>query len=118
MRLLQGARADSMTAPRVSGIVVNYRTPDLTIRAGESLVADGVQELVVVENGSGDDSLERLRAFADASTSTNLIEVPDNLGFGQGANLGAEAASGDFVFFLNSDASVEPGCTDGLIDVL
>ena len=38
-----------------------------------------------------------------------MIENDANLGFGAGCNVGAAAASGELLLFLNPDATVEPG---------
>lgn len=103
----------------VYAIVVNFRTPDLTAAAVARL-RDGApddRDLVVyiVDNGSGDDSVARLRATCP---ETILIASSSNLGFAGGNNLAlrdilatapAGAARDDaFVLLLNSDVAVEP----------
>lgn len=62
-------------------------------------------EIIVVENGSGDDSLERLTTLGDQIT---LIDSGANLGFTGGCNLGAGSATGEFIAFLNNDAKPHP----------
>lgn len=105
----------------VHAIVVNFRTPDLTIGAVASLLAGGAgaRDLVVrvVDNGSGDASVERIRA---RFPELRLIASPRNLGFAGGNNLAlrevlaetasldATAARDSFVLLLNSDVVVEP----------
>ncbi|MCS4276778.1 GT2 family glycosyltransferase/glycosyltransferase involved in cell wall biosynthesis [Mycetocola sp. BIGb0189] len=89
----------------VSVVLVNFRGTDDTITCIEGLRAlnwpQDKLEIVVVENGSGDDSLERLKALGDTIT---LIDSGANLGFTGGCNLGVEKSSGEFVAFLNNDA--------------
>jgi GT2 family glycosyltransferase/glycosyltransferase involved in cell wall biosynthesis len=89
----------------VSVILVNYRGADDTIAAIEHLEAvDWPRErleIVVVENGSGDESLSRLRGLG---SRIRLVESADNLGFAAGCNLGVARASGEVVAFLNNDA--------------
>jgi GT2 family glycosyltransferase len=63
-------------------------------------------ELVVVDNGSADDTLVAVRQLAPAAT---VIEAGANLGFAAGANAGARAARGDLLVFLNPDATAAPG---------
>lgn len=92
-----------------SVVIVNYRTPDLSIRAARSALADGADQVVVVDNASGDDSLARLRTLVDDRLT--VIASPTNGGFGSGANRGAAASTGDTLLFLNSDAAVRAGAS-------
>ena len=101
-----------MAEPRagvVSVILVNFRGADDTIEAVEGLRAVEWPaerlEVVVVENGSGDDSAARIRAAAPWVT---LVESTANTGFAGGCNLGVAASSGEYVAFLNSDAKPDP----------
>ena len=63
--------ASEEQAPTVESLTVvipNWETPDYTVESAQALIADGVpaNRVVVVENGSGDDSVERLaRALPD-----------------------------------------------------
>ena len=88
----------------VSVVLVNFRGTDDTITAVAGLreldwPADRL-EIVVVENGSGDDSAARLREVAGIV----LVESAANLGFAGGCNLGVQHSTGDVVAFLNNDA--------------
>lgn len=89
----------------VSVVLVNFRGVDDTLECVRGLAAlnwdPEMLEIVVVENGSGDDSLERLR---EISGQIKLVESPENLGFTGGCNLGVAESSGEFVAFLNNDA--------------
>jgi GT2 family glycosyltransferase len=94
---------------RVAVVIVNYRTKDLTSTAIRSVLDEPeVEEVVVVDNGSGDDSGPALRTqFSDSPV--RLVESPTNIGFGQGVNLGVKACRAPFLLLLNSDAVVRPG---------
>lgn len=89
----------------VSVVLVNFRGADDTIECVAGLRALNwpaeLLEIVVVENGSGDDSLEKLRALGDDIV---LIDSGANLGFTGGCNLGVSKSTGEFVAFLNNDA--------------
>lgn len=89
----------------VSVILVNFRGADDTIEAiGHLGQLDWPQdklEIVVVENASGDDSAERIRA---AAPHVNLVISKTNDGFAGGCNRGVAASSGEFVALLNNDA--------------
>ena len=89
----------------VSVVLVNFRGAEDTIAAISHLGAlDWPQErleIVVVENGSGDDSAERIRA---AAPHVVLVVSKKNEGFAGGCNRGVAASYGEFVAFLNNDA--------------
>ena len=93
----------------VSVVLVNFRGVDDTLRAVEELGAldwpAARLEVVVVENASGDDSLERLRTLGSRIT---LVESRENLGFAGGCNLGVSRSSGEYVALLNNDARPHP----------
>jgi GT2 family glycosyltransferase len=59
-------------------------------------------ELIVVDNGSTDETSQSLKDQQDVK----LIRNETNLGFPKGCNQGIEAASGDSVLFLNNDTVV------------
>ncbi len=63
-------------------------------------------ELVVVDNASGDGSGALVRELAPEA---KLVKLPENVGFAAGANRGVEAASGDLVVLLNPDAIPQAG---------
>jgi N-acetylglucosaminyl-diphospho-decaprenol L-rhamnosyltransferase len=89
----------------LSTIIVSYRTPDLTECAARSALAaadDG--DVIVVDNASGDATLERLGAILDPRLA--VIANERNVGFGTAANVGARRAVGDVLLFLNSDATL------------
>lgn len=89
----------------VSVVLVNFRGAADTVEAIKGLREldwpEGQLEIVVVENGSGDDSMEVLKAVPGKVT---IIESKENLGFAGGCNLGVSKASGEYVAFLNNDA--------------
>ena len=86
----------------VSVIIVNYNTLHVIKPCIDSIVAqthDIGYEIIVVDNGSTDGSIE---ALSDDKRVT-LILTGENLGFGRANNRGLEHAKGRYVFFLNSD---------------
>lgn len=105
---------------RLAAVVVNYRTPDETLRALASLrqSARALDDVLVVDNASGDGSIDRLRAFAPGAT---VLASSSNLGFSGGSNLGireALARGADMVLLVNSDAVLPPDCAGRLESVL
>ncbi len=93
----------------VSVVLVNFRGADDTVEAVRNLrQLDWPQdrlEIIVVENASGDGSLEKLRSIPGEII---LIESKKNLGFTGGCNLGVQKASGEYIAFLNNDARPHP----------
>jgi GT2 family glycosyltransferase len=61
-------------------------------------------ELVVVDNGSHDDTVGIVRA---ATPHARVIETGENIGFGRACNAGAEAARGSHLLFINPDSVVD-----------
>jgi GT2 family glycosyltransferase len=95
--------------PLTVAVVLNYRTPDLTARAVESLqVTAPSSPVIVVDNGSDDGSVETLRRLCPGG---RLLAAEQNAGFSAGCNLGITAAlalGADRVLLLNSDAVAIP----------
>lgn len=69
--------------------------------------------VIIVDNASTDhEALATLAARYGAVVLTNEA----NLGFGAACNAGAAAADSRYVFFLNPDAQIAPGCLEALAD--
>ena len=89
----------------VSVVLVNYRGADDTITCLKAF--DTIDwprkrlELIVVDNDSGDDSVQRIRA---ALPSVTVIDAGSNTGFAGGCNLGIASATGEYVGLINNDA--------------
>ena len=106
-----------MHKPEVSIIIVNYRTPDLTIRCVESIVQTTrvTYEIIVVDNDSQDDSVEQIR---HAHPTVQIIENTENEGFGRANNLGAAHAKGTYLLLINSDVILQENCIDHCLELL
>ena len=96
---------------RVSVVILSWNTAELTVECLRSVEAafergevDG--ELVVVENGSEDDSAERIAAEFPAA---KLLCNEENRGYSCGVNQGVAASSGEWVLLLGSDAQLLEG---------
>lgn len=66
-------------------------------------------ELIVVNDGSNDDSLAILKKLAGRYSGLRVIDQP-NMGPGPARNHGIKEASGQFIAFLDSDDSWHPDC--------
>lgn len=96
----------------LSIITLNYKKPDLTLACLDSLYGQfgeefqsGKMEVIVVDNDSQDDSVEKLQSAIKKEEYKNVrfMESGENGGFAKGNNLGAKSAKGDFLLFLNND---------------
>lgn len=109
-------------------IIVNYRTPLLTVDCLRSLRPEMLAHLgaqvVVVENASGDDSA---RVISTAIRNegwggwARVVESPVNGGFAYGNNVAlrpalARGSGFDFFWLLNPDTTVRPGALDALLE--
>ncbi len=108
------------TRPDVSVVMPVFNKLELTRVCLESLGAVGAEasfEIIVVDNGSTDGSREWLTE-QQQSGRVRLVLNPENLGFSQGCNLGAKAAQGRYILFLNNDMEVLPGWLDPMVSTL
>jgi N-acetylglucosaminyl-diphospho-decaprenol L-rhamnosyltransferase len=103
---------------RISIIIVNYRSANLVGDLLASISRQGrgwVDRVMVVDNASGDGSVEALRAMITTLGISNWVEVLDagrNAGFGAGNNVGAATSlraefKPDLLWFLNPDTLVD-----------
>jgi glycosyltransferase involved in cell wall biosynthesis len=99
---------------RVSVIVPAKNAAVFLVEAIVSVLAQGrdVDELIIVDDNSTDESVSIARGFADSR-----IRVIANCGSGVSAarNTGARAASGDWLMFLDSDDRLRPGAIAALL---
>lgn len=98
------------TGSKVAVIILNWNGKEDTLECLDSVYKMDYPhlEVVVVDNGSSDDSSAAIRArFKDAS----LIENKTNLGFCGGYNIGIKYALSrepDYLLILNNDALADP----------
>lgn len=108
------ALAPELRASLVSIVVLNWNTRDLTIGCLDAVrrTTRGDWELIVVDNGSTDGSIEAFRRSACART--RVFGLPENLGFAGGMNRGMREARGGSVCLLNSDTVPTQGWLESL----
>lgn len=107
-----------MGSSSIHVVIVNWRRPDDTIACVRSVLASDTGDLriVVVDNGSGNGSVERI---ADACPEVDLISLPENLGYAGGYNTGIEQAlttNSENVMLLNNDNEVAPSAIQALLE--
>lgn len=108
---------------RLAIIVLNYRTPQLTLDCLTTLVPEVDDDcvVVVVDNASGDGSADVIARTIEArgwGRFARLIRAPNNGGFAAGNNLGILSVDADAYLLLNSDTLVCPGAVRSLREAL
>jgi hypothetical protein len=103
--------------PVISVVVVNWNRRDLLRACLDSLAAQTFTdfEIIVVDNGSNDGSVEMVKNF---SRPIGLIENTENRGFCAGNNQGFAVSQSEFVALLNNDAEAEPGWLQAMLDAI
>lgn len=99
---------------RLSIAIVSYNTAPLLARCLDSIArcaADLEPEIIVVDNGSADDSVALVQMRYPA---VRLILPGRNTFYSAGNNLAIRAAQGDAILVLNPDTELHPGALQAL----
>lgn len=110
--------ADAAAAPLVSIIVValdNLAFNRLCLESVLVNTASPSYEVIVVDNGSTDDTPAYLRELAAIHPNVRVLTNARNLGFAPAVNQGLADAAGDVLVLLNNDTVVPPGWLTGLV---
>jgi GT2 family glycosyltransferase len=97
-------------------VIPNWNSLEHLKRCLDSLRSDpsaSALELLVVDNGSADGSVEYL-----AGRGIPHVPLPENIGFAAAVNLGAARTEADAILILNADTVLEPGCLGRLLEAL
>ena len=100
---------------RWAAVVVNFEAGAALTGCVQSLLADdsaGVPEVVVVDNGSDDGSVDALRS---ACPEVAVLSGGGNVGYAAAANRGTAATSAPVVAVCNPDLVVTPGTGAALL---
>ena len=101
----------------VSIVIPHWNNLDVLSECLESISNTDFEnfETIVVDNASTDNSVASVRSNYP---NVKLIENDKNYGYAGGCNIGAEAASGDFLIFLNNDTVQEKDWISNLIKTI
>ncbi|WP_108663651.1 glycosyltransferase family 2 protein [Acuticoccus kandeliae] len=101
--------------PIISTVINNYNYGAYVSRAVESALAQtgAWNEIIVVDDGSTDNSLEILKAYG----SRIRIIAQDNHGQASAINAGVAASRGEFIAFLDADDWWYAGRNEAVVDV-
>ena len=101
----------------VSAIIVNYNAGLILNEAVNSLLgSDSVVQVIVVDNGSVDHSMDEIERLAVSQSRLICIRNNKNLGFAKACNIGI-AADGvsDYLLLLNPDCLVDSDALETLL---
>ena len=101
--------------PRLAVVILNWNGATDTLKCMESVRTSTVPvSVVIVDNGSTDDSRERIRAAAP----DRFVALGENLGYAGGNNAGIEVALSvgyETIAVLNNDTTVAPTAFERLL---
>lgn len=101
----------------VDVVIVNYNAGAVLLDCVRSVLPQ-CRRVIVVDNASHDDSLALLEQDASLMQQTHIIRNDQNLGFAKACNIGAHAAEGSHLLFLNPDCVAANDALETLLKVL
>ena len=110
-------KTDGSHPIQCSIIIPVYNRVGYTFQCLRSLMqqVDRNNEIIVVNNGSRDETHRLLSYMKDTLTAINNAE---NLGFVKACNQGAAIARGKYLVFLNNDTVIQPGWLKHLVETV
>lgn len=115
-----------MNKPTVLAVVLNFRTPDMTLQSLEAVLREMrniAGAITVVDNDSGDGSFEKMRDVVQAKgwERVRVLQAGHNGGYGAGNNFGMrqglpDGSAPDFFYLVNSDAFPQPRSLEVLLE--
>lgn len=105
-----------MTACKVSIIVPVYNTSKYLKNCIDSLLAQTLNEIeiIAVNDGSTDKSFEILKEYQALYPNKVYVYNTENMGVSHARNFGVTKSSGQYLWFVDSDDSVEPNACEEL----
>lgn len=103
-----------MNPIKVSVVIPVYNTAEYLAEAINSILHQSLQEIeiIAVNDGSSDNSLEVLEQLANRDVRIKVISFDKNVGVSICRNTGMENAKGEFLYFFDSDDILEPDCLE------
>ncbi len=106
-----------MRMERVTVVIPNYNGMKFLPDCLRSLKKQTFKDfcVIIVDNGSADDSLSYLKTN---HPEVKVIELNENTGFAKAANVGIEACETEYVFLLNNDTMCDERAIEVLVNVM
>jgi len=103
-----------VSAPDLSVVIVTYRSErdiDECLTSVRAALAGMRADIVVVDNASGDRTVEVVRRHPDVT----VVALDRNVGFGAGINAGLRATTGRYVLWMNPDGRLTGGSLPAVV---
>ncbi|MFJ4789044.1 CDP-glycerol glycerophosphotransferase family protein [Streptomyces sp. NPDC088794] len=106
--------------PRFSVIVPVFKVQGFLRECLDSVLEQSYRdiEVIAVDDRSPDGCGAILDEYAARDPRVRVLHLPENVGLGRARNAGMPNATGDFLFFLDSDDTLTPGALRALADRL
>jgi GT2 family glycosyltransferase len=97
---------------KLSIVIPTFNTASMTLGCCRAVLASmpASTEVIVVDDGSSDGTASLMPA------DVRVVRLETNRGFATAANRGVAEASGEIILLLNSDAIVQPGALQAMLD--
>jgi glycosyltransferase involved in cell wall biosynthesis len=111
LRIYDSAIEDGVDPPSISVIVPNCDDAEYLAESLPALCEQSIQpkEIIVVDDGSSDNSIETVKAVAAKFPIVRLLTNETALGFSMSINRGIQVATGDYLYVACADDLVCPG---------
>ncbi len=105
--------------PKISVIMPVYNRGDVVGESIDSLIAQSYQnwELVITDSDSKDNTLEVCRGYEEKDSRIKVYPLT-TFGVSASRNSGIEKATGEYLFFLDSDDVIHPKLLETLITAM
>lgn len=101
---------------KVSIIIPVYNQEELVIKCLDSIPKRDDIEIIVVNDGSTDNTKESLYAYKRKYNSLKIISYKNCKGVSVARNKGIERATGEYILFIDSDDYIYPDVFNDIVD--
>jgi len=102
----------------VSVIILYRNGKKITLECLHSLMSEAVDEIIIVDNGSTDGTLEAVKKLMMKDRRIQVIQNTTNNGFAQANNQGFSKATCNYILFLNNDTLLEKNFLTPMLNFL
>lgn len=102
----------------VSIIVPAYNTEKYISRCLDSICNQSYRniEIIVINDASEDNTASIIQTYSQQDNRLVFVDLAQNVGNGQGRNIGIKMAKGEYVLFVDSDDYIEPNLVEEVMN--